>query len=65
MNVRECFRCGKKLDYESFIKNASPHDTEALMNLWNSDYIEFFCCRCYSFKMKFQPTIDGNEFSYY
>ena len=29
MKIRECFRCGRKLDYESYIKNINP--TEKLI----------------------------------
>ncbi len=65
MIERQCFRCGKSLDYESFIKNASQQEKENSTNLWNSDYVEFFCCRCYSFKIKYQSAQSYDEFSYY
>ncbi|KKK45027.1 MAG: hypothetical protein Lokiarch_13220 [Candidatus Lokiarchaeum sp. GC14_75] len=65
MRERYCFRCGKALDFESFIKNAGPNDTEDSTTLWNSEHIEFFCCHCYSFKIKYQPTLDVDEFQYY
>ncbi|HEC37867.1 MAG TPA: hypothetical protein ENI29_06490 [bacterium] len=65
MRKRHCFRCGKKLDFDSFIKNASPNDTEDSTTLWYSEYIEFFCCHCYSFKIKYQPTLGVDEFRYY
>jgi len=51
LRERYCFRCGKALDFESFIKNAGPNDTEDSTTLWNSEHIEFFCCHCYSFKI--------------
>lgn len=65
MRERECFKCGKVLDFESFIKNVSPNDTEKLTNIWDSNYVEFYCCRCYSFKIKYQSHNDIDEFSYY
>ena len=65
MRERECFKCGKVLDFESFIKNVSPNDTEKLTNIWDSNYVEFYCCRYYSFKIKYQPHNDIDEFSYY
>ncbi|MHA2037709.1 MAG: hypothetical protein ACW972_11645 [Promethearchaeota archaeon] len=65
MRERQCFRCGKILDFDSFIKNVGSNEKEELTYLWQSDYIEFFCCRCFSFKIKFQPRIEIEEFSYY
>lgn len=65
MKERECFKCGKVLDFESYIKNASPHDIKRLTEIWDSDYIEFFCCRCYIFNIKYHPSINMDEFSYY
>ena len=65
MRERKCFRCGKTLDFESYIKNIGPHEKEDLTKLWNSDYIEFFCCHCYSFKIKYQPSLDEDDFQYY
>ena len=65
MRKRQCFRCGKILDFESFIKNGSLNIKEELTHIWESNYIEFFCCRCYSFKIKYQPHIENDEFSYY
>jgi len=58
MRVRKCFRCGKDLDYESYIKNSSPKDINHLTNVWNSDYIELYCCHCYCFKTKYQSNIE-------
>ncbi|MHA2391738.1 MAG: hypothetical protein ACXAEX_07195 [Promethearchaeota archaeon] len=53
------------LDFESFIKNTNPNDMEKLTEIWNSDYVELFCCRCYIFNIKYQPCLDMDEFSYY
>lgn len=47
MRIRKCFRCGKELDYDSYIKNGSPNVSEHLTKIWNYKYIEFYCCRCY------------------
>lgn len=65
LRERECFRCGKALDFESFIKNINPNEKKEVTNIWESEYIEFYCCRCYSFKIKYQPHDDIYEFSYY
>lgn len=48
MREKKCFRCGKHLDFENYIKNTSSKTKEHLTELWNSDYIEFFCCHCYN-----------------
>lgn len=53
---RACFRCGKPLIFEDYIKNNTSIKTEEqLTKIWNSKYIEFYCCHCYCFKFKFQP----------
>ncbi|MFX1374731.1 MAG: hypothetical protein ACFFA0_02860 [Promethearchaeota archaeon] len=65
MRERKCFRCGRILDFKSYIKNISPNEQEDLTNLWESDYIEFYCCNCYSFKIKYQPYNNIDEYSYY
>ena len=49
MRERRCFRCSKHLDFKNYIKNTSSKTKEHLTELWNSDYIEFFCCHCYIF----------------
>ena len=54
MKKRKCFRCGKELDYESFIKNCSPGLIDYYSELWENDYIEFYCCHCYNIKIKYQ-----------
>ncbi|MHA1986357.1 MAG: hypothetical protein ACW98D_06955 [Promethearchaeota archaeon] len=65
MREHKCFRCGKILDFDSYIKNFSQKEKEELTHIWNSDYIEFYCCNCYVFKIKYQPHFDDSEFSYY
>jgi hypothetical protein len=65
MKERQCFRCGKVLDFESYIKNIKQTQKEDLTLLWESEYIEFFCCHCYSFKIKYQPLFDDDEFHYF
>ena len=58
MRTRKCFRCGKELDFESYIKNSGEKAKEHLTKIWNSKHVELFCCHCYCFKTKFQPYID-------
>ncbi|MFX0034571.1 MAG: hypothetical protein ACFE9I_02885 [Candidatus Hermodarchaeota archaeon] len=62
MRVRKCFRCGKELDFESYIKNANPKNEEYLTRMWDNEHIEFFCCHCYCFKVKYQPNLDSEDF---
>lgn len=61
MRLRKCFRCGKDLDYKSYIKNYSPNDIKHLTKIWNCNYIEFYCCHCYCLKTKYQPNIDVEQ----
>jgi len=65
LRERECFKCGKPLDFESFIKNINPNEKKDSTNIWESNYIEFYCCKCYIFKIKYQPYDEIEEFSYY
>lgn len=58
MKLRKCFRCGKDLVYEDYIKNYNSNEWERLTIIWNCKYIELFCCNCYCFKTKYQPNID-------
>ncbi|MFX1566796.1 MAG: hypothetical protein ACFFCV_00355 [Promethearchaeota archaeon] len=57
MRIRKCFRCGKDLDYESYIKNGNSNDIEHLTEIWECNYIELFCCHCYCLKIKYQSNI--------
>ena len=45
--LRQCWSCKKSLDFNGFkIINASlPKDK--LIQLWESPYLQFFCCSCY------------------
>ncbi len=61
MRIRKCFRCGKELDYDSYIKNGSPNVSEHLTKIWNCKYIEFYCYRCYCFKTKYQPLFESKN----
>lgn len=61
MRNRRCFRCGKELDFENFIKNSAPKTIEHFTNIWNSEYIELYCCHCYSFKTRYQPYNFSNS----
>ena len=31
-----------------------------MTKLWNSKYIELYCCNCYCLKIKYQSKIDCN-----
>ena len=49
------------MDYDSYIKNGSPNVSEHLTKIWNYKYIEFYCCRCYCFKTKYQPLFESKN----
>jgi len=61
MKKRQCFRCSKEMDYESYINNINPNEIKSMTKIWNSEFIEFYCCHCYCFKIKYQPLIDYNQ----
>lgn len=59
MRKRKCFRCEKELDFESYIKNFDIKNIDYFTLIWNSKYIEFYCCHCYCFKTKYHSDFDG------
>ncbi|KKK66084.1 hypothetical protein LCGC14_2967630, partial [marine sediment metagenome] len=42
MGIRKCFRCGKELEFENYIKNSGPKTVEHFTKIWNSEYIELY-----------------------
>ena len=67
MRGRYCYRCGKQLNFDDFLKNNNTAKTpEELKRIWNSNYIELYCCHCYCFKTKYQhDKIECDDFRYY
>lgn len=61
MKLRQCFKCGKELDYENYIKNINPNEISSMTKIWNSEFIELYCCNCYCFKIKYQTSIDYSQ----
>lgn len=46
--IRKCFACGKSLFYHEFSdSNRKTYDEERLLELWESPYLQFYCCSCY------------------
>ena len=43
---RQCFRCGKDLNFSEFYKNKELPFT-MLKAYWMDDRLQFFCCSCY------------------
>ncbi|MFX1338137.1 MAG: hypothetical protein ACFFDK_05985, partial [Promethearchaeota archaeon] len=45
---RLCFHCKKYIDIgDYFVTNKSLYDIERLIQLWEDDRLEFYCCLCY------------------
>ena len=47
MKERYCFECGKILTWTNFMFKNYPYGQEYLESLWETDYIEFYCCSCF------------------
>ena len=42
-----CYNCRKKLDYYEFLHaNLRDNKEEDVLELWNSENLNFFCCKC-------------------
>ncbi|MEJ2277145.1 MAG: GTP-binding protein [Candidatus Lokiarchaeota archaeon] len=50
--VRKCWECKRTLFFSEFSSTNSSISKERLINLWESNYIEFLCCSCYKNKEK-------------
>lgn len=52
---RKCFnsKCQKKIGYGEFrMRNALKLSKEALENIWNSPYVQLYCCSCFRKKRR-------------
>lgn len=46
--VRKCWKCGRSLFFHEFSdSNTKVYDEERLLELWESPYLQYFCCACY------------------
>ena len=47
--IRKCWRCGRSLFFYEFCdSNNQNYDEDRLLELWESEFLQFFCCSCYS-----------------
>lgn len=49
--LRKCWNCGRTLFFSEFSSTNSSISKERLIKLWESEYIELFCCSCYERKI--------------
>ncbi|MFX1443572.1 MAG: Rab family GTPase [Promethearchaeota archaeon] len=46
--IRKCWKCGKSLFFHEFSdSNNKIYSEDRLLELWESPFLEFFCCACY------------------
>lgn len=46
--IRKCWRCGRALFFYEFCdSNNQNYDEERLLELWESPYLQFYCCSCF------------------
>ena len=46
--IRKCWNCQKTLYFGEFISSNLIITKERLAELWESSYLEFYCCSCYN-----------------
>ena len=51
-NHRACWNCNRALDFREFYNtNSSIYSEAEAYKLWNSAFVEFYCCKCYHEKV--------------
>ena len=50
LRERKCWECGYELDFLDYISVGSKSDLFYRIKLWETDYIEFYCCKCFKKK---------------
>jgi small GTP-binding protein len=46
--IRKCWKCGRSLFFHEFSdSNRKIYDEDRLFELWESPYLQFYCCACY------------------
>jgi len=61
---RVCWECGAKLNFWDYCSEFKDDKLEKMIKLWQNDYIEFYCCKCFkikkseTLKKKTQTTVD-------
>ncbi|TFG03676.1 MAG: hypothetical protein EU539_12045, partial [Promethearchaeota archaeon] len=45
--ARRCFQCHKKIDLAEFMVRNKTISKERLIELWENDTLEYYCCLCY------------------
>jgi small GTP-binding protein len=46
--IRKCWKCGRDLFFHEFCdSNNKLYNEERLLELWESPYLQFYCCACY------------------
>ena len=45
--TRYCFQCKKSIDFGDFYVRNKFYPEQRLIQLWENEHLEFFCCLCY------------------
>lgn len=49
LRTRKCYKCNKYLDFDDFFHtNIQIYEKNELYRLWQSNYLELYCCQCYN-----------------
>ena len=57
MKARNCFECGKQLDWFDFKLQNFHLSHDYLIKLWNHDAIQLYCCECFKQEMSLNSGI--------
>ncbi|TXT67666.1 MAG: hypothetical protein BAJALOKI1v1_30029 [Promethearchaeota archaeon] len=47
---RLCWACGIPLNFWDFCSSFREDELEKMIKLWQSKYVEFYCCACFNLK---------------
>lgn len=50
IKLRVCWDCQEKLDFWDYCSQHNEDKIEYMINLWQNDCIEFYCCECYKLR---------------
>lgn len=51
LKERSCWNCRCDLDFWEYISQSNEKEFEYMIELWQNDNIEFYCCECFNQKI--------------
>jgi hypothetical protein len=50
IKLRVCWDCRENLDFWEYCDQFNEDKLSSMINLWQNNRIEFYCCKCYKLK---------------